>query len=209
MPKVDCVKRSNGDHKVYSNYLSSREIDLSLDECRSCSQGERIKAEIMAEKSQPRRGKGNRKTDCEIYSQCLDVAAKKDWKLWKCDLCPHYGDKEATATKPVNTRVCGECADKVTIGPKHDLCSSCLGKKAWSKTGKKKDQRKPKKKTAAHDKPGGKKASCQGSMIVSVDFSRHAEVLNAIEKLSEEEIRPIDLQVVYIVKTYLNTMKEA
>ena len=102
----------------------------------------------------------------------------------------------------------GECREKPTITPKHSLCSSCLGSKAWNKKGKKKGGQKPGKKKA-QVKPNPKRALPAQTMALTIDFGhKYASVLREVEKPADEEIRPVELQVIYMLKTCLATVKD-
>ncbi len=35
----------------------------------------------------PFNGKGKIEVDCKAYGECLDIAAKKNWKAWNCEPC--------------------------------------------------------------------------------------------------------------------------
>jgi hypothetical protein len=42
-----------------------------------------------------------------------------------------------------------------------------------------------------------------GSMALTVEFDRHATVLDGIKKIAEYEMRPLEMEVIYILKEYL------
>ena len=44
-------------------------------------------------------------------------------------------------------------------------------------------------------------------MELTIQFDKYASLLTEIEKMAEEEVRPPDLQVIYILKSYLNNAK--
>jgi len=56
-------------------------------------------------------------------------------------------------------------------------------------------------------KAHSEKARQDSSTALTIEFGNHISVLRDIEKLSEEELRPVDLQVIYILKRYLDTRK--
>ena len=112
------------------------------------------------------------------------------------------------ALKDENSRICGQCKKKPTITPKHSLCSSCMGSRAWSKKGdKKKGTQKPEKKRAKI-KVNPKRALPAQPMALTIDFgNKYASILREVEKLADQEIRPVELQVIYMLKTCLATAK--
>ena len=184
---------------------------LAFPICEECSQGTKNKLLTEIKKpigpAKPKRGKGQRNEACELYSECLDVAAKKVWKLFNCESCPNY---KPDLKKPENTRICEGCGKKATITPKHALCASCLGKKPdRPKKAKKSDVARSNKGRAGQpiDKP---EQACRGqNTALTVEFSeKYISILKEIEELAEEEMRPIGLQVVYMLRNQLNTIKE-
>jgi len=175
--------------------------------CEKCDQGKvnqrLFKPENIEKK--PSRGKGQRNEQCKFYDICLNLAAKENWKTFYCEKCPIYdGNKDmVNGEKTENTRICDECNEKKTISPKHTLCSSCLGKKAWSNT--KKGRKRPKKKRTIHDKPEPKKPSPRADTSLTIQFGKYDSILRETEKLAEEEMRPVELQVIYMLKNFLDS----
>ncbi len=58
------------------------------------------------------RGKGQRNLNCDLYYNCLDIAAKKDWKSFNCEGCDNYkpvSKGESTVTRPEKKKVCEKC----------------------------------------------------------------------------------------------------
>ncbi len=43
--------------------------------------------------------------------------------------------------------------------------------------------------------------------VIQVDFQKHMDVFNQVVKLAEEELRPLDLQILYILKGHLHYTK--
>jgi len=69
----------------------------------------------------PSRDNGQRNIHCEKYGNCLDIAAKKDWKTFNCEKCPLFTANQKQMEKPVkkeNTRICTRCDERTTIHPK-------------------------------------------------------------------------------------------
>jgi hypothetical protein len=173
--------------------------------CENCKQGAenwRTKGLDKKLKAKPRRGKGERNEDCELYADCLSKAAKKDWKTINCQSCPQYEGEKVVAEKEKNTRICEECKEKATISPKHPLCASCLAVKSNAKRAANKAKEKEKK-NAAQGKGKGEKSQPRGDLELVVNFGKHGDVLKQIEALAEDELRPINMQVVYMLKRFL------
>jgi hypothetical protein len=106
-------------------------------------------------------------------------------------------------TKP-KVRICETCNEKKTISPNVPYCPSCMAKRSNAK-------RKVAKKTPYTAKTG-KKAQHRGNgkggngrpdTSVVVDFSIHMSILKTIETMAEEEVRPLESQIIYILKMHI------
>jgi len=158
--------------------------------------------------TRPKKGKGERFLDCPHYESCLDFAAIQNWKAFNCESCGFYVNslKKAPASQEekVIVRICEECGKNPTIQPNSLLCAGCLGKRAWKdKKTKNKGPSKPKRQ-GIHK---AEKVQQCGNMELTIRFGKYASLLTEIEKIAEEEVRPPDLQVIYILKSYLNNAK--
>ena len=196
--------------------------------CKGCAQGakNRLSARSGAGVTgKPRRGAGHRNTNCAHYKECLDLAAKRDWKTFNCENCEHggqdHGKRAVTIPKKENTRLCG--CGKITLSPSCPYCPACMSAKSrQGKSAKKEPKPKrprgrppkkgttespteaPKKEKTTHGMPKPEKAPVGPNTTLAIDFGKCSSILRAVEKLAEEEMRPVDLQVVYILKHYLN-----
>lgn len=200
-----CISRQKG------NEEKGRLEPLPFPMCGKCEQGaenRRLYKPGEAMKGNPKRGKGERKERCEIYSDCLDIAAKKDWKTFNCESCVHYGEGNKVMTTKTeqnqNTRLCEDCGEKPTLSSNCPYCASCMAKRA----NKKKALGQPKKKKIDHQRPKIEKPSPRSETGLTIEFGKHASILKEVEKLAEDQMRPIDLQVIYILKNYLNSIQE-
>jgi hypothetical protein len=109
-------------------------------------------------------------------------------------------------------RLCKDCGEKPTISPRSPYCSSCMQKRATeARARKKKAPEKANRPQAGkkRDQPGEKaspkvKEEPKAEIYaIRVNFGGHPEVLGAIVKLAEEEMRPLELQIIYVLKSYL------
>jgi len=51
--------------------------------------------------------------------------------------------------------------------------------------------------------------SVQGqNEALTINFGKYGSILKKVENIAEEEMRPVDLQVIYMLKSYLNNEKE-
>lgn len=187
-------------------------MSLPFPICKGCTQG--AKNQVLARSGagvtgKPRRGAGQRNMDCAHYKDCLDLTAKQDWKTFNCESCEHGNQdhaKGAVATpKKENTRLC-ECG-KITLSPTCPYCPSCMAKRSNKDRSTKKEpkSKRPRGRSPgkrATDSPTG--APKKENTALTIDFGKYSPILREVEKLAEEEMRPVDLQVVYILKHYLN-----
>ena len=172
-------------------------------------------------KAAPKKGKGERALSCPNYESCLDFCAIQNYKSFNCESCGFYIEtlqkSPAATVKQENTRLCEKCGKNSTIQPNSPLCASCIGKQAW-KDGKAKKKRPPNKKTpgslkrkeATQGKGKHKAEIGQPRPHFEVIFSeKYGQVLKEVEKLAEEEIRTVDEQIIFILKSYLKGVKES
>jgi len=242
-----CIERQEGNHSVAETYKTST-IGLSFEACKTCGQGKQIRDEILKDKPKPRRGKGERKTECAFYNDCLDRTSKRDWKTFNCESCDYYDSGQEVVTKKEGTKkICEECGERETITPNHKLCSNCMQKRAQAARGKKKVSHqklidkgyldkgqhkntrrckcgnitigpnspccsecmnaakkvKKDKKTNGHDK-AVKSLSGSDSTIV-IEFEQYVDILREVEMLAEKEMRPINYQIVWMLKEALKS----
>jgi hypothetical protein len=43
-----------------------------------------------------------------------------------------------------------------------------------------------------------------GDTVLRIDFAKYSSILKEIKKLAEEEVRPVELEVIYILKRYVS-----
>lgn len=214
--KSTCIQRQNEYEKLFSEYVRGlshtpniSEKILSLKVCSYCEQGKKVRAEIMDATVNPKRGQGNRKTDCQFYSECLDHAAKHDWLSWKCDECGLYNSEEKPEiVKKGNTRICEtEGCERITLSQSCPYCASCMAKRANSGSKKRPDKSKAQKRTSGKAK--AEIASPGLNTAITIQFGKYASVLKEVKDLAEKEMRPVDMQIIFLLKSRLDSINHA
>ena len=177
------------------------------------------------------------KTTC-LSRQFALVQGSKRFLFPECGSCSQgkiiakeqqnmIGDKKEGATmqeqkKPgeetgeEKVKKCEECKERPPISKHSRLCAVCLQKKAMKaraeKAEKAKKDKKPlaaeKAKPAINPQPLPKALPKTDLTMVQVDFGGYAQIFDGVKKLAEEEIRPVELQIIYLLKSYLGRQKE-
>lgn len=112
------------------------------------------------------------------------------------------------ATKQV--KLCSTCHIKPTISESSNICASCMAKKANEKMRLSKmagNRAKPEK--TKEDKRHTEKVAPRPSQAVTIDFSQYAHVLKQVVDLAEVEIRPLNLQIIYLLKRHFGEINKA
>lgn len=168
-------------------------------------------------KPNPGEGRGEKYIECAQYRECMDLAARNNWDAFHCEECLW---ERAAAPSPESTpapeKLCGACHKRQTITPHAHLCASCLSKlnprpKARRKAHKRTKQTSApirKTKEPAHEEPKAQKEPAAQKAAVTIQFGKYGTVLKEVEQLAEEEMRPVDLQVVYILRHYLEKHRQ-
>ena len=179
----------------------------------------------------PVKGKGERFLECRLYGDCLDLVETRSWKNFNCEQCDFYNtifsrvkDKVTMSEgteKPTNTRICRECDKNVTIQLSSPFCAHCLALRAKESRAKKKETVEDKAR-AEKGKQGGHAAlrsrkgptqtigqpkivNSRGDLSLTLNFGKYGGLLNELKELAEKEVRSIDEQVIYILKTYFDS----
>ena len=117
-----------------------------------------------------------------------------------CERCNQEDDTMEKRTEktvfPIQ-KLCEECNEKPLINPVSTYCPSCLGRRAHSLKGKKKEPKHAKEKELTLFNPKG------NDTTLTIDFGKYAPLLRDVEKLAEEEMRPVEMQIIYILKKHL------
>lgn len=118
--------------------------------------------------------------------------------------------------KEENKRICKKCGKNPTMAPQTPYCSPCMRLLAQEARDRKKASssgdnaaQEGKIREAPRETPSRKTkaAPAAGETTVRVDFGAHADLLREIKGLAEEEIRPLDLQIIYVLKSHLKGLK--
>ena len=163
------------------------------------------------ENAKPTKGKGQKNVNCTLYEGCLDFADLKNWKAFNCESCGSFRAgqvKNQKEPETENVKLCEDCGQKPTLHPNSTLCASCMAKRSHG-------QRKTKQKATEKPKPANKgnhkhfptKAPETANTAITIEFGKHGSILKEVEKLADEEMRPLDLQILYILKNYLDNIE--
>ena len=104
-------------------------------------------------------------------------------------------------------RICITCRKKPTISDSCPYCPSCMNKKSREgKKGKNAPVRARRKETK-EDEARPEKTPPSESMMVEIDFGRFPLILKELQGLADQEIRPLDLQIIYLLKQHIDAIK--
>ncbi len=124
--------------------------------------------------------------------------------------------KEAEENKTPQSKNPRLCAcGKPTLSPNCPYCPSCMSKKSRDSKGKKENKKDTfgdnfkgiKRDIKGPQKPPETPVQIGSGNDILIDFSSHDHILRSIEKLAEEEVRPVELQIIYILKSYLKSQQ--
>ena len=153
----------------------------------------------------PQPGQGQKKIDCTFYKDCLNHAANEDWGDFDCDKCEHGNGDPSDNTpgdhKKEDLRLCVDCGKNPTLSSSCPYCASCMSKRSHKKKqAARKDPGGPKKEKTTTNTNLPEKSPEKRNMKLIIDFGKYGNILDRIEELAEEEVRPVDLQVIYMLK---------
>lgn len=159
----------------------------------------------------PKEGYGYRNIDCNLYKECLDHVVEKDWDGFNCEDCTykgeHPGDHQGPNKRDVEIRLCSKCKERPTLSPSCPYCPSCMSKRAKkAKKTKCKSFNKPKKQTEVFCMTETKKPPQNKNTTLTIDFEKYPDILKRIEELAKEDVRPVDLQAIYMLKNSLKSV---
>ena len=162
----------------------------------------------------PRRGRGKRHLNCEVYSACLEIAAAERWRDFHCEGCPKF--EEGASVEPTTTKgegdvkVCETCKQKPTIHPNSTECASCLAKRSHKKKPAKGEPGKalPKRSPRTGAKDYIDRVEARAEPVITVRFDKHEDILEQVERLADEQVRSPELQIIYMLKEHLNAVQK-
>jgi hypothetical protein len=168
-------------------------------------------------------------TRCPLYNHVFEER-EMNMETNKSNTRPQT---RAPEKKEENRRMCAECGQRVTISPSSPLCAHCMAIKANQAKKKRpqdrfkstdptpsigqakktqyrgntefnekaQDKTSLVKPTITIEKPQSKQDS--GTMALTIQFNGYATILDGIKRIAEYEMRPLEMQVIYILKEYV------
>jgi len=162
----------------------------------------------------PTNKNGPKDLDCPHYESCLTYAAQEDWSFFSCEDCDCFelkdspGEKILDAQKKNEKGFCKKCNKRPTIQPNSPYCSICLNEmRKRARDGKKNISVVAKKKKKGNNKAKTERTQRGAKAVLTIDFEKHAAILTTISKLAEEEFRPLNLQIIFMLKNQLEAIK--
>ena len=135
----------------------------------------------------------------KVPIESIDLPAKKGVKMRA------HAEKSQKAQME-SERICEECRENSTLHPNSKLCASCMAKRSH------KNKKRPgsafkagKKKKAYTDQPKSEVAPKEPGHAVTIEFKSHVSVLKEVEKLADREMRPLDCQILYMLKCQIES----
>jgi len=102
-------------------------------------------------------------------------------------------------------KLCKDCGLKPPISKNSPYCASCMAKRAnEAKKAKKEAQNKIADGGTTQSIKKEKKSPESENTSLTIEFGKHVEVLKQTEKLAEDELRTVENQVIYILKSYIS-----
>lgn len=70
-------------------------------------------------------------------------------------------------------------------------------------------KKKPNAEGVTHDKEKQEKSVLRQNTAITIEFEEHAAILREVEKLSIQELRLVDMQIIYMLKKQLLAMQQS
>jgi hypothetical protein len=122
----------------------------------------------------------------------------------KCEQGAKNMEEKTEKTIPKEQRLCEDCKQKPVISAGSALCASCLGRKAHKNKPEKESPQHTEKRPPTPPKPKPKEEPQEYHISsLTIDFEKYVTILQEIRKIAEEEMRPVNLQIIYILRHYL------
>jgi len=100
------------------------------------------------------------------------------------------------------TRLCSVCGEKPTISSNSPYCGSCMARKGNEKRRQNvliAAENNDAKETKEAKNLTVKTQLCGNNEVV-IDFTDHPSVLQQVKELAADQIRPVELQIIYLLK---------
>ena len=112
--------------------------------------------------------------------------------------------EKSPATVKGAVKLCEDCGEKPTLHPNSKLCAGCMARRSH------KNKKRPESAFKASKKKskGGTKRKAAKTFEdanVIIEFGEYAPVLKEIEKIADQEMRPLGLQIIYMLDRYLKS----
>lgn len=129
------------------------------------------------------------------------------------DVAPHSDilqkrPLEGNGNRRGEKKICKKCNKRPVIHPNSPYCSQCLnemGKKA--REAKQKEGSASKNKNKGDDKLKPERPASKANTAITIEFDKHVTILEEIETLADQEFRPINLQIIFILRKYLDNIQ--
>ena len=106
-------------------------------------------------------------------------------------------------------KICKKCNERETMSENSPYCARCLGDMGRAKKEKKQPLGGEGLAAMKEDSSPSGKTRPGAIAAVTVDFGNHSVLLETIQTLASEEIRPVDMQIIYLLKTRVSEIKKA
>ncbi|MDY7035544.1 MAG: hypothetical protein SV375_05195 [Thermodesulfobacteriota bacterium] len=178
LKKINCVRRQDGDHEIYSPYATTSEIYMSLDVCLDCEQGKEIRRQVDKKEELMENEKTKICKECSKEKPLSEFHASrngKDGRHAKCKICRHED----------------------YIKDREMIKSAKAGKIATQEPGLA---------TRPHGEDrdqGGdidQDIEIKGQMTVSLNFEGHEWIYHSLRDYAVDNLRTIEAQAIYMIR---------
>jgi len=146
--------------------------------------------------------------ECVNCKQGIDILTNDSNLMEKKDMHTARGHQQDTQKGKPSESLCKKCGQKPTISNSSTLCASCMAKLSNEARRHKKD---------VSDKPKTGDTHTKGRVIqkthsngkisrITIEFGKHADLLRSIENIADREIRTVENQIIYILKSHFDAL---
>jgi hypothetical protein len=115
--------------------------------------------------------------------------------------------KDQLKPSGIAKKICKKCGERETLSKNCPYCAKCMGDIARAKKEAKKPPGTGALKVMGEQPAQLGKGSPGASSAVTIDFNNYRDLLDSIRVLAVEEVRPVDLQIIYLLKGRVNEIK--